>query len=257
MMFQKIAPRSPPRMTCGSTMLCSIIPPPTAFATATLPVNSAAKLKVAAQNTAASGLSTRVPTIVAMEFAESWKPLLKSKMKAIAMIATTYQTTGSGVLDGDAMHRVGDAHAQIDRDLERLVHLLPADHLERVGRTGEQRADGVVIDRVPFLFQLLDHARLCTHVTRRPDRRDSGGDVLCRLTDHVRHLLRRLAHLVDVQHDDPTRRSVQPIDDVVQPGREQMDVLAVDRRDEALVDPGIDREGQDVRLMLDVLDLPH
>src|SRR5437764_2209445 len=36
-----------------------------------------------------------------------------------------------------------------------------------------------------------------------------------------------------------------------------MDVLAVDRRDEALVDPGVDREGQDVRLMLDVLDLPH
>src|SRR6478609_7809750 len=103
MMFQTIAPSSPP---------------PTAFATATLPVNSAAKLKVAAQNTAASGLRTRVPTIVAMEFAESWKPLLKSKMKAIAMIATTYQTTASGVLDGDAVHRVGDAHAQIDRDLE-------------------------------------------------------------------------------------------------------------------------------------------
>src|SRR5256885_3733416 len=36
-----------------------------------------------------------------------------------------------------------------------------------------------------------------------------------------------------------------------------MDVLAVDRRDEALVDPGVDREGQDVRLMFDVLDLSH
>src|SRR6478609_1635473 len=36
-----------------------------------------------------------------------------------------------------------------------------------------------------------------------------------------------------------------------------MDVLAIDRRDEALVDPRVDREGQDVRLMLDVLDLPY
>src|SRR3954470_15735781 len=133
MMFQRIAPSSAPRMTFGSTMLCSIMPPPTAFATATPPVNNAAKLKNAAQITAASGLSTRVPTIVAMEFAESWKPLLKSKMKAIAMIAMTYQTTGSGVLDGDAVHGVGDAHAQIDRDLERLVDLLPPDHLERIG----------------------------------------------------------------------------------------------------------------------------
>jgi hypothetical protein len=56
-------------------------------------VNSAAKLKKAAQPTAARGLRTRVPTIVAMEFAESWNPLLKSKTKANAMIATTYQTT--------------------------------------------------------------------------------------------------------------------------------------------------------------------
>src|SRR5262245_46327176 len=153
MTFQLIAPSRPPRITCGSTMLCSIIPPPTALATATLPVNSAAKLKVAAQKTAASGLRTRVPTIVAMEFAESWKPLLKSKMKATAMIATTYQTTASGVLDGDAVYRVGDTHALIDRGLEALVHLLPADHLERVRRTGKESADGVVIDRVSLLLQ--------------------------------------------------------------------------------------------------------
>src|SRR6476659_6906115 len=191
MTFQPIAPSRPPRITCGSTLLCSIIPPPTAFATATLPVNSAAKLKVAAQNTAASGLRTRVPTIVAMEFAESWKPLLKSKMKATAMIATTYQTTASGVLDGDAVYRVGDAHAEIDRDLERFVHLLPADHLERIGGAGEQCADRVMIDRVALLLELLDLARLGAHVTRCPDGGDSDGDVLRRLADHVGHSLRR------------------------------------------------------------------
>src|SRR6478672_2533382 len=160
MRFQMTAPSSAAKMTFASTMLCSIIPPPTAFATATPPVNSAAKLKNAAHITAASGLRTRVPTIVAMEFAESWKPLLKSKMKAIPMIATTYQTTASGVLDGDAVHGVGDAHAQIDRDLERLVHLLPPDHLDRIRGTGEEGADRVVIDRVPFLLQLLDLRRL-------------------------------------------------------------------------------------------------
>src|SRR4051795_12995233 len=154
MTFHRIAPRSPARMTCGSTMLCSIIPPPIAVATATLPVNSAVKLNVAAQNTAASGLRTRVPTIVAIEFAESWNPLLKSKMKAIAMIATTYQTTMSGVLDGDAVHRVRDAHAQIHRDLEGLVHLLPPDHFDRVRRAGEECSDRGVVDRVALLLQL-------------------------------------------------------------------------------------------------------
>src|SRR4051794_18770034 len=198
MTFQTIAPRRPPRTTCGSTMLCSIIPPPIAFATATLPVNSAAKLNVAAQNTAASGLSTRVPTIVAMEFAESWKPLMKSKKKAIATIATTYQTTMSGVLDGNAVHRVGDAHALIDRDLERLVHLLPANHLERIGRAGEELADRLVIDRVSLLLQPLDLARLRAHLARPLDRHDRDRDVVGRLADHVGHPLGGLAHFVDV-----------------------------------------------------------
>ena len=97
--------------------------------------------------------------------------------------------------------------------------------------------------------------RLGAHFARRLDGDDRDGDVVRRLADHVRHLLRRLAHLVDVQHDDAACRAVEPVDHVVQPRREQMDVLAIDRRDEALVDPGVDREGQDVRLMLDVLDL--
>src|SRR6478609_7835721 len=140
MMFQITAPSSAPRITFASTMLCSTIPPPTALATATPPVNSAAKLKKAAHPTAASGLRTRVPTLVAMEFAESWKRLLKWKRNANAMMATTDQTTdrGSGVLDGDAVHRIGDAHALVDRGFERLVDLLPADHLERVRPSGEQ-----------------------------------------------------------------------------------------------------------------------
>src|SRR3954469_4281689 len=78
MTFQMIAPSSAAKITFGLTKLCSIIPPPIALATPSEPLNAAAKLKTAAQITARTGLSTRVPTIVAMEFAESWKPLLKS-----------------------------------------------------------------------------------------------------------------------------------------------------------------------------------
>src|SRR5689334_6397246 len=111
MRFQAIAPVRPARIRFGVTMSVRMIPFWIALATSSPAVNAAVKLKKPAHSTAAYGLSTRVPTIVAMEFAESWKPLLKSKMKAIAMIATTYQTTASGVLDGDAVHRVGDAHA--------------------------------------------------------------------------------------------------------------------------------------------------
>src|SRR6478672_1579819 len=193
-----IAPSNAPRITFGSTMFWLIMPAPTAFATATLPVNSAAKLKNAAHSTAAKGLRTRVPTIVAMEFAESWKPLLKSKMNAIAMIAMTYQTTGkgSGVLDGNAVHRVRYAHALIDRDLQRFVHLLPPDHLDGVRRPSEKRTHRLVVQRVPFLLELLDLRRLDRDLARTLDGAHRLRDVLRGAEDDVRHLLRRLAHLV-------------------------------------------------------------
>lgn len=51
------------------------------------------KLKNAAHTTASRGERTRVETTVAIEFAESWKPLLKSNRNAIATIATMYETT--------------------------------------------------------------------------------------------------------------------------------------------------------------------
>ena len=71
MRFHVIAPSSPAQTTLGVTMSCTTNPLLTAFATAVLPRKTAAKLKVADQMTAANGLSTRVPTIVAMAFAES------------------------------------------------------------------------------------------------------------------------------------------------------------------------------------------
>ena len=50
-----IAPVSPPKMTANVTMLTSIIPAPTVFATAVPKVKAATKLKNAAQTTALPG----------------------------------------------------------------------------------------------------------------------------------------------------------------------------------------------------------
>ena len=47
------------------------------------------------------------------------------------------------------------------------------------------------------------------------------------------------------------------VDDVVETRREHVNVLAVDRRDEALVDALIDRGRENVGLVLDILDRTH
>lgn len=51
-----------------------------------LKTKKAIKLKIAAHSTAIKGVNTFVDTIVAMELAASWKPLVKSKTSAIPMM---------------------------------------------------------------------------------------------------------------------------------------------------------------------------
>ncbi len=77
-----------------------MIPLPIVAATLSSPPQSTGaaemKLKKAAQATAMSGESTRVETTVAMEFAASWKPLMKSKASATAMSRTTMARSMGG-----------------------------------------------------------------------------------------------------------------------------------------------------------------
>ena len=84
-----MAPISPPRTTSELTTVMSISPEPIVLATAVPKTKAATKLKKAAQKTAAKGDSTRVETTVAIEFAESCMPLMKSKTSAIAMMTRT------------------------------------------------------------------------------------------------------------------------------------------------------------------------
>ena len=66
-----MAPVNPAKMTANVTTFRSTMPDPTVFATAVPKPKAATKLKNAAQMTALPGVSTRVETTVAIEFAAS------------------------------------------------------------------------------------------------------------------------------------------------------------------------------------------
>src|SRR6202158_544623 len=89
MRFHAIAPINPPSTTFELTTFTSISPAPIVLATAVPKTKAATKLKKAAQKTAMSGVSTRVDTTVAIEFAESCIPLMKLKTRATAMMKRT------------------------------------------------------------------------------------------------------------------------------------------------------------------------
>src|SRR5678815_3106218 len=121
MRSQMIAPISPAKITAKFTTLMSTSPRPTVFATAVPKVKAATKLKTAAQMTALPGLSTRVETTVAMEFAASGKPLMKSKASATKISATTasrFASIRSGVLHDDTFEDVGHVLAPVGGLLE-------------------------------------------------------------------------------------------------------------------------------------------
>ncbi len=67
------------------------MPLPTVAATLRWKTKTATRLKKAANTTACPGLSTPVDTTVAIEFAASWKPFMKSNAMASATSTTTTQ----------------------------------------------------------------------------------------------------------------------------------------------------------------------
>src|SRR4029453_2884236 len=152
-------------MTWSRTM-----PWPIVWATAVPKRKTARKLKVAAQYTATRGVSTRVETTVAMAFAASWKPLIKSKVKATPIRTRTRgghartwrmpvrsSAAGmSGVLEYDAFDKIGDIFAAIEGVFEEFVNLLPLNDVNRVRALFEKPRHTLPEVGIPPVFEPID-----------------------------------------------------------------------------------------------------
>ena len=83
-----IAPTSPASTT--SSVIASGLTMPVATVAATAKKkNAPMKLRIAELKTATRGESARVETLVAIEFAVSWNPFVKSKKSAVTTTATS------------------------------------------------------------------------------------------------------------------------------------------------------------------------
>jgi hypothetical protein len=90
--FHTIAPTTAASTTLMVTTSVSTTPLPTVVATL-MEMNAPATLSTPAISTAARGVMARVETVVAIAFAASWKPLVKSKNSASAMTAISVTST--------------------------------------------------------------------------------------------------------------------------------------------------------------------
>ena len=85
--FQTIAPTRPANTIGTVTRFCSTMPDAIVAATET-EMNAPAKLSSAASVTARRGFSARVAMVVAIAFAVSWKPFVKSNTSAVPTTIT-------------------------------------------------------------------------------------------------------------------------------------------------------------------------
>src|SRR4051812_17305133 len=107
----------------------------------------AIRLNTAAKTTAVVGRNTPVDTTVAMEFAASWKPFMKSNaMARPTSRITTHRAvcvaSMSGMLEDDALDDVGDVLALVGDRFEQLVDRLQLEHFAHVRLFTEQLAHG-------------------------------------------------------------------------------------------------------------------
>src|SRR5215216_1291627 len=251
--FQTMAPTSPAKTTASLTTAESTVLP-TVLATWVWKTRNATKLKVAAQTTAARGVSTRVETTVAIELAASWKPLVKSNTSASRTMATIATSARSGMLDEDGLYGVGHVLEAVERLLQLLHDVLPDQHVAGGMLAGEvvevgprpavepvalvlELVDGDEVGAQPFLLEAAEAAQ--------PAGGLPGGPVdQPRLLDHG---LQRLEDLVQHHH---VGRFLDGVEHVVELAGEPVDVLAVERGDEGRVEPGEDGVGEPVALVL-------
>src|SRR5919106_390130 len=254
-MFQAIAPTRPANTTVVVTARASTTPEPMVAATFS-EMNAPAKFRTAASATAKRGDIARVETEVAIAFAVSWKPFVKSNASAVTTTITRMTSLPLGmssalrVLDDDALERVRHVLAGVDGLFEALEDVLPPDHDHRVDAVVEQRRDRVAARAVAVVLEAIDLDREVRQVLERAQPRHRLLDLARRLQQDVRHPLRLLHRRLDLVEAEVVGDLVDEVDDVVQVGRELEDVLAVDRRDERRVQLVVDVVGDPVALLL-------
>src|SRR4051812_44260076 len=199
--------------------------------------NAPTKLRLAARPTATRGGIARVETDVATALAVSWKPFVKSKASAVP---TTIQRTTSSialaVLDHHAFEDVGRSLRGVDGLLETFEDVLPADDHHRVDPRLEQRRERLAHLAVAVVLEPVDLDREMADVAERPQPLDRVVHLAARLVQDPRQLLRLVHRRLDPVELEVVRDLLDVVDDVVQRRREVEDVLALERRDEGLVE---------------------
>src|SRR6266498_1755003 len=183
--------------------------------------------------------STVLPTVLATWVLNTMKA---TKLKTAAQITVARP---SGMLEHDALDRVGHVLERVHRLLELLDDVLPDQQVAGgvLGLEGVQVRPCPPVQAVGLVLELVDPdpvgAQLVLgELAQVPQARRGLAGGLVEQPRLLAHRLDGLEHLVQHQH---VGGRLDRVGDVVQLGRQVVDVLAVERGDEGGVEPREDR----------------
>src|SRR3989338_3841840 len=236
-------------MISGCTMFFPMV------AATAVPLIAPAMFNAVARASAFPGERTRTWPTWSKTLWGSVPPLTKS---AASTSPSTTSRIGvnsirSRVLQHNAFDHVGHVLALVCGLLHEAIELAPLDDDQRlVGAVKQccERGPQQPVARVlePVDFDTVRHDGLAPHA---PQVRNHPLHLLQLLLDDLRDLLRLREHLLHLEQDEALRHGFHEIHDIIEVGGQPVDILAVDRRDERLVQPLHDLVGELVGIMLE------
>src|SRR5580658_7591677 len=229
-------------------------------ATAVPKTKAAMKFQKAAQTTARNGVRTRVETTVAMELAASCQPLENSKasVRKITAIRRWKLVIGeSSALDDYAFDYVGDVFAFVHGGFNDFEDFFPLDDLDGVSFLVEKLGDEGAAEAVALIFVTVDLDAVLEGFFRSAQGFDGGSDFDRGGDEDFDEFHGAFADGVDAIEDETAGGGVDEVDDVVELVAERVDIFAVKRRDESLVQLDEEMVGDFVAFVLDGFDDLH
>ena len=128
---------------------------------------------------------------------------------------------------------MSDGLARVDRGLQGLEDVFPADHDHRVDAAREQRSDPVALQAVALVLQPVYLHQMRGQVGARAQAAERPGDLLTRAHEHVRELHRLLHRRFNAVETELGGSLLGVINDVVERRRERVAVAGAERRPHA------------------------
>src|SRR6267143_4547852 len=143
---------------------------------------------------------------------------------------------GSGALQHYAFYHIGDIFALIDGSLDNFKNLFPLDDLNRIGFIIEELSDQCAAETITLILKAIDFDAVLESFIPVLDSVYQCSNLGTSFQKNVGEVGRPVSHRTHPVENETTGGGINQVDDIVERRAQFVDILAVDRGDESLIE---------------------